>query len=192
MATAGMAEKIETDTPEHRLLDGDQIDYIIDTSGDVDASGKLVDPPANPSKWVKKIRWYGLPRDTNGDDHITINDVIPLADVMAYYDSVTAGTPGNIKTSDGKLPWAPWEVQVPVPGLLSPTLLNTGVSNGTRKNEPSWQQDYRNFPPGSANAFRYTCAFHNDAPAMIRITMKVDDPTGRIKDGQWFQYILSR
>jgi hypothetical protein len=64
-------------------------------------------------------------------------------------------------------------MEVPTPGL-------TGNGN-----------DYRNFT-GSPSAFRYTCAWHNDGPLMIRITMKVDDPTGRIKDGQWFQYILSR
>jgi hypothetical protein len=40
--------------------------------------------------------------------------------------------------------------------------------------------------------FRYTCAFRNEAPAMIRITMKLDDPTGRLRDGQWFQFVLTR
>jgi type II secretory pathway pseudopilin PulG len=172
LASAGMAEEIETDTAQHRLMDGDQIDYIIDTSGDP------ANPPNDPSKWVKKVRWYGLPRDTNGDGAITINDVVPLADVLAYYDGVTpaptSGIAVAIKTSDNKLPWAPWEVEVPNPGLA-------GIGN-----------DYRNFPASAANAFRYTCAWHNDGPAMIRITMKVDDPTGRIKDGQWFQYVLSR
>jgi prepilin-type N-terminal cleavage/methylation domain-containing protein len=175
-ATGTVPEEIETDTPQHRAIDGDQIDYIIDTSGDP------ASPPNDPSKWVKKVRWYGLPRDINGDGAVTIDDVVPLADVLAYYDSLDpakypptiAANPVTIKTSDNKLPWAPWEVEVPNPGLL-------GTGN-----------DYRNFPSAQANAFRYTCAFHNDAPAMIRITMKVDDPTGRIKDGQWFQYILSR
>ena len=44
----------------------------------------------------------------------------------------------------------------------------------------------------SAANFLYTCAWHNDGPLLIRITMKVDDPTGKLKDGQWYQYILSR
>jgi hypothetical protein len=83
-----------------------------------------------------------------------------------------------------------------VPGqspLLSPTLANPLVSNGKKRaNEPNWQSDYGKFPAAQANAFRYTCAWHNDAPMLVRVTMKVDDPTGRIKDGQWFQYILSR
>jgi hypothetical protein len=71
---------------------------------------------------------------------------------------------------------------------------NSNVTKGTRSKEPNWQRDYSTLsstPADGAN-FKDTCAFHNDAPAMIRITMKVDDPTGRIKDGQWFQYILSR
>lgn len=188
----GKKEEIEGDLEANRLLDGNQIDYIIDTSGDVDpTTGNLVDPPANPSKWVRKIRWYGLPRDTNGDGKITINDVLPLSDVMAYYD---------VRMANGDRAVAPWEIDLPLAdtnpqkkqqGLLTtPGLKNNKIT--PRANEPNWQQDYSLVANAAAANFLYTCAWHNDAPLLIRITMKVDDPTGKLKDGQWYQYILSR
>jgi hypothetical protein len=45
--------------------------------------------------------------------------------------------------------------------------------------------------------FQYNCAFHNDAardeaPRMIRITIKIDDPGNRLQNGQWYQYVLTR
>ena len=43
-----------------------------------------------------------------------------------------------------------------------------------------------------ADLFKYTAAFHNEAPAMIRITMKIDDPSGKLQDGQWYQFVLTR
>jgi hypothetical protein len=27
---------------------------------------------------------------------------------------------------------------------------------------------------------------------MIRILVKIDDPTGKLQDGQWYEYIFSR
>lgn len=40
--------------------------------------------------------------------------------------------------------------------------------------------------------FAYVCAWHNDAPMMIRVTLKIDDPAQRLQDGQWYEYVLSR
>jgi type II secretory pathway pseudopilin PulG len=179
-------EEIEGDSEVNRLLDRSQIDYVIDTSADP------ADPPNDPTKWVRRVRWYGLPRDVSGDGLITINDVLPLSDVMAYYD---------VKMNNGDRAIAPWEADLPMAdtstnaggtkqGLLTTTLKNGAIPPRTK--EPNWQQDYSQAKPGSEAGFLYTCAWHNDAPLMIRITMKVDDPTGKLKGGQWYQYILSR
>lgn len=45
---------------------------------------------------------------------------------------------------------------------------------------------------GAIRDFAYVCAWHNDAPMMIRITLKIDDPAQRLQDGQWYEYVLSR
>jgi hypothetical protein len=183
---------------EYGTTDG-KIDYIIDTSGDVDNTGKLVDPPANPDKWVRRVRWYGLPRDTTGDGLITINDVVPLSDVMAYYGQFM---------SNGKRAVAPWEIDLPnmsaagddtptiKQGLIALNLKDTVALPTARSKEQYWQQNYarRNggLGPGDAPLFKLTAAFHNQAPPMIRITLKIDDPSGKLRDGQWYQYVLSR
>jgi hypothetical protein len=39
---------------------------------------------------------------------------------------------------------------------------------------------------------KYTCAWHNDAPPMIRVLVKIDDASGRLQDGQWYEYVLTR
>ncbi len=126
-----------------------EIDYVLDTT--------IANQP------VKRVRWYGLPRDTDGDGKIGILDVLPLADVMGYY-----GIGGAV---------APWEKVLPTPGL-------TGLGG-----------DYSRFKTAngmSPQNFRYVCAWHNDAPPMIRILMKFDDPAGRLQEGQWYEYVLSR
>jgi hypothetical protein len=139
-----------------------------------------------------------------GDGRITINDVIPLSDVMAYYSTVPAA-PNKMLMSDGKRAVAPWEVELPnqtnwnddtttvKQGLIALGLKNSAIPPRQSTSEKDyWQQDYSLLGPAAANGFRYTAAFHNQAPAMIRITMKIDDPSGKLRDGQWYQYVLSR
>jgi hypothetical protein len=201
------------------------IDYIIDTSADgtFDSTGKfkLNDPPKDPSKWARRVRWYGLPRDVTGDGRITINDVVPLSDVLAYYE-MTMAAPGDTTSPASKQrAIAPWEVDLPnMPqptedntlvkqGLIDSKLKNNALpphtANPTAAGAKYAQQDYgmidRDLTTGQvdpslskskAPAFLYTAAFHNDAPAMIRISMKIEDPSGKLKDGQWYQFVLSR
>lgn len=201
------------------------IDYVIDTSADGTFGGTGAftpnDPPTNPAKWVRRTRWYGLPRDVTGDGRITINDVVPLSDVMAYY-GITMAAPGSNPGDPGTdtRVTAPWEIEVPnvanqgdnkvsAPhGLVDPKLKNpalpahTGNPNANEKKYA--QQDYGMLDRGRSGAadpalsrsvaplFKYTAAFHNEAPAMIRVTMKIDDPSGKLRDGQWYQFILTR
>lgn len=37
---------------------------------------------------------------------------------------------------------------------------------------------------------KYTCIWLNDAPRLVRVHIKVEDPAGRLADGQWFEYVL--
>ena len=152
-----------------------EIDYVIDTS--LDSSANHTDA----GKWVRRIRWYGLPRDTNDDGKIDITDVLPLADVMDYY---------KIREQNNLPCVAPWEKVRPNPNpdpafpAKGPGLLSAAI-----------KKDYLNFTAGNgfaAKNFKYVCAWHNDAPAMIRISMKFGDPSGRLQDGQWYEYILTR
>jgi prepilin-type N-terminal cleavage/methylation domain-containing protein len=159
---------VETDTPANATLDRGAIDYIIDRSADTS------NPPTRRDRWVKKIRWYGLPRDVNGDGLIGINDVLPLADVMAYAGNPPGGT--AVPGLQGRI--GPWEQKFPTPGFMSSEV------NGNYSNLSSNLAAARNF--------KYVCAWHNGGPAMVRITMKLDDPTGRLQGGQWYEFVLTR
>jgi prepilin-type N-terminal cleavage/methylation domain-containing protein len=139
-----------------------EIDYILET--------------VSPGITVKRIRWYGLPRDTNGDGFINEVDVLPLADVLDFY---------GIRSGSGGAAEAPWEKVLPFPGFMDPAMKDPVTKN----------QDYRNFTVAnnlSPKHFKYICAWHNDAPAMIRISLKFNDPAGRLQDGQWYEYVLTR
>jgi type II secretory pathway pseudopilin PulG len=129
-----------------------------------------------------RTRWYGLPRDTNGDRFIPgfstspgvaapafrpadynsgsrhpneMVDVVPLWDILKTISS----------TADP----APHEREVPIP-----------APGG----------DYGAIPIADGPAFRYTCVWSNSSPSMIRIVLKLEDPAGRLPDGQWFEYVL--
>jgi prepilin-type N-terminal cleavage/methylation domain-containing protein len=138
----------------HGTTDG-QIDYVLDKSLD-QSSGKN-----DSSKWVRRIRWYGLPRDIDGDGLIGRDDVVPLAEVLRSFQIQVNGA----RTQ------ASWEKILP-------------------PDPPA--KGYQDLDSNLATKFLYTCAWHNSAPPMIRILIKIGDPTGKLQDGQWYEYVLSR
>jgi prepilin-type N-terminal cleavage/methylation domain-containing protein len=147
-------------TPK-RYTDG-VVDYVVDKNG----SGANKD-------WVRRVRWYGFPRDVDGDGKILMNDVVPLADVLTSYKAKF--DPGATEVR------APWEADLPY---------NPNRSAGS-------SFDYATVTAGQLTAspstpLKYTCAWHNDAPPMIRVLVKIDDATGRLQDGQWYEYVFTR
>jgi hypothetical protein len=178
-----------------------KIDYIVDTSADPIDPADPAHSPTDQSKWVRRIRWYGLPRDVNGDGKITINDVVPLKDVLAYSWKGPKGKtfkPGTFDPRDASnnpfvgSPMAPWEKVWPVPTIEDTGQLKDTTILPIRKNEDLWQQNYGLYPIKAAANFAHVCAWRNDAPLMIRVLVKIDDPTGKLQDGQWYEYVFSR
>lgn len=134
-----------------------EIDYVLDANG------------------IAKTRWYGFPRDTDGDNLILgwisgrnnnqMLDVVPLRDVWR--------TAPGMATSNG----APFE----------------------RTQDPNTMYIY--LPPvadyvsGMGYQDTYLCAWGTNPtmdrrPQMIRITLAIDDPNGRIGGAQTFEYVL--
>lgn len=126
---------------------------------------------------IKQIKWYGMPRSTSGNTTINAanGDVVPLRDWLQ-----------NIYKADGST--------------------GTPVANASfeRAYPPKTEMsDYASASNGMTVADAqngYTCAFGPtdvDAnglpmkPKLIRITLTVDDPTGRLPDGQTYQYVFS-
>ncbi|HYE21725.1 MAG TPA: hypothetical protein VEA69_25015 [Tepidisphaeraceae bacterium] len=178
------------------------VDYIVD--GPRLASGKL--DPAKKEQWSRRIRWYGMPREVTGAEpsgsvRIDERDVVPFRDVVFAMADRGKFTP--VKDAFRR---APWEVEWP--GMLrtyfapvpksSPGGVALYSEDGTRVQD----NNYLNFEAtlgiaandgaNNASTFRYVCAWHNDSPPLIRVTMKVVDSNQRLTEGQWYEYVLSR
>lgn len=116
---------------------------------------------------TKRVRWYGLPRDTTGDGRIRAvdGDVVPLYDLIATAVDPAAPIPAS----------APFERAPFV--TSSPQALTT---------------DYAQLTLPNANP-TYTCAWGpNDTvrPKMIRVTIVLDDQAGRLAEGQVLEYVF--
>jgi len=153
------------------------IDFVIPTL----ASGV-------PDKGVRKIRWYGLPRDTNGDGVIfgrtstapgnargnnDLPDVIPLRDILAIVNA----PPALFERYDAN---------------TSPTIAS---HNAIPMLSP--RTDYGLSASGAAPAGgmaagdTYTCAWQFATPKMIRIVMQLEDANGRIVNSTPFEFVFS-
>ena len=112
------------------------------------------------------IRWYGFPRDTNGDGRVTVqDDVVPLRDVLA-----TVSYPPSLCERSG------------------PVYAKGGDPTTAR---------FTNLNGYPVSDF-YVCAWGPDTdaagiprPKMVRITIGIDDPTGRLNNEQFFEFVYN-
>jgi len=117
----------------------------------------------------KQIRWYGMPRDTSGDGKIpraaANANVNQMVDVVPLRDMLTLAGAGN-----------------------GPAIFEKDVNA-----DLPTAADYA-APGALAFANSYTCAWgpaDNVRPRMIRLTIVIDDPNGRLPDGQTYEYVFS-
>jgi prepilin-type N-terminal cleavage/methylation domain-containing protein len=147
---------------------------------------------------VRRIRWYGMPRDvagnatTGGPDGIILGgagatdpndlvDVVPLRDVlgMGFVYTPPAGAPTNLFVE-----------------RLWPEL-TPGTRLGVGSPIPPAPGFYANGSGGGASLHNgaYVVAWGPDTndqprPKMIRVVVTIDDPDGRIAEGQTFEYVF--
>jgi prepilin-type N-terminal cleavage/methylation domain-containing protein len=151
---------------------------LIDPNGTDGVVDYVVINPGTVNQY-QEIRWYGLPRDTNGDGRIpgdqpTSNlmpDVVPLRDIIRTSSqtdySMVSGAPFE------KFDWQP------SPPAAARVLL-------LRQNYAAPGN------PGMTSEQEYLCAWGptDPKPKMIRMIVTIDDPTGRMADGQTFEYVF--
>jgi hypothetical protein len=133
-----------------------------------------------PGNVPKQIRWYGMPRDSSGSGQVysynhtgimsvnELNNVVPLADVWELCtNAATRGRP------------LPYEVE-------------TGDSLTGTQTVGAWAniKDYASPTAGLGAGARYTAVWRNDVPTLVRILIKVDDPSNALQDGPWSEYIF--
>ncbi len=131
----GCINDVYFDTLDPHPTDG-IVDYYVDKTKDPGYPTN----PQTPSTWVRRIRWYGFPRDTNGDGHIygysanriaggttnnDITDVVPLRDIMmtGFSGGAGWGTAGNsfIPSPRPTIVGAPFEKDLEPESAVAPT-----------------------------------------------------------------------
>ncbi|MDB5332181.1 MAG: hypothetical protein JWP03_3332 [Phycisphaerales bacterium] len=137
----------------------------LDFYTDLDTTGKFI--------LAKHIRWYGFPRDTNGDGIINYRDVMPLTALMP-----SAVQADNITPVD--------DVEH-LSNVTAPQAPYGSDPDGT----PTQGFDYKSSVAANSS---YTAAWGPTTtlpfPKMIRVTIAIDDPNGRLGDEQFFEYIF--
>ncbi len=129
---------------------------------------------------IRRIRWYGFPRDINGDGFIKgytsgtkvddLIDVVPVRDVAMTFSPTydTTILPNTLAFERHLGPGDTIHAMPPVNNYADPA---AGVQVGNY----------------------YTAAWGpNDTnrPKMIRIIATVDDPNGRLGVGQTYEYVI--
>jgi hypothetical protein len=151
-------------SPASAAPDG-QIDFTV-----------ITDPSTHLKR--KQIIWYGLPRNTSGRVSSTNSQYwqgceIDNGDVAPLYYWLTAPT-----TMGGF-------------GITFSNTAGNYYPYGFEKVSPAFQNP-SDLTSMEANS-QYICAWGpNDVkPKLIRITMTLEDPTGRLPEGQTYQYVFA-
>jgi prepilin-type N-terminal cleavage/methylation domain-containing protein len=168
------------DSYETGPTDG-QIDFIVD-----------------PVTYKRQIRWYGLPRDTNGVDSKTGQLTgIPDGSVLGW-----SGTASTLKPSD-MVDVVPLRdvYEAAAHSTKASSALQTKVGSLSANQAGAPFEHVLPFPNGNyitststtANPFAYDCAWNpmEPKPKMIRIIFTLDDPNGKLPEGQTFEYVFT-
>ena len=138
--------------------------------------------PSEPVRTVRRVRWYGMPRNTDARDdvagpviagapaasaaHDNLYDVVPLRDLLLASGKVSA-TPADF--------FERFENLGPAPNYAA---LGAVVA------DPHDLRYYAAWGPVDLARGSPT------RPKMLRVTMTVDDPNARMGEGQTFEYVL--
>jgi hypothetical protein len=138
--------------------------------------------PSEPMRSVRRVRWYGMPRNVDLRDDVTgpviagapaangrqgnLYDVIPLRDLLL---------------ASGRVPMMPADFFEHFENLgAAPNY----AANGAIVTDPHALRYYAAWGP------RDLARGSPTRPTMLRITLTVDDPNGRLHTGQTFEYVI--
>ena len=176
-------------------------DVVITPGGAFSAPDGIVDyvverTTGPATEWKRRTRWYGMPRDVapydpattpaaNGgpDGHIEIGtateppvDVLPVRDVRGLV-AFTPPADYGVSPERNMNAAAPSELPAPTASTPANDYLGTG---------------------GMLPEARYTCVWgpdvnttYNPLPKMLRITIVLDEPAGRLAEGQSYEYVVN-
>jgi hypothetical protein len=158
--------------------------FIVEFAGDFYDQGTPADPeplgtidyvPLTPAGSGTQIRWYGMPRDTDGAPGIQATDVQPLS-VMPSASAVPRFTPAAPPaTGNNATVMKVRAANAPYTFAWAPTVTGGDPVAATLT------------PPAPAVAGNP----NNVRPSLIRITIELSDANGRLPDGQRIEYVFN-
>jgi prepilin-type N-terminal cleavage/methylation domain-containing protein len=177
-----LGQNADTQSAQQGQILGTYLDGPNGIDGQVDFVVVQDKPHPNlPAVPVRRIRWYGFPRNTDtfndltgptiagplgaGNNHNALRDVVPLRDVL-----MAAGA------TIGPDFFEHFERMPPVGNYAAP--------QGGLDADPRRVRYYAAWGPADLARGSRT------RPKMIRITMTIDDPNGRLSDGQTYEYVM--
>jgi prepilin-type N-terminal cleavage/methylation domain-containing protein len=165
--------------PETGEIDGTYLAGVGGTDGQVDflLSGSSHLPPASDiDPMVRRVRWYGFPRNVDTSDDVGGVRVV--------------GTSGNLRD---------FRDVVPLRDILATEGIDLDDDHSFEHFSPGFRSAPNYAAPGAMPAdARYNAAWGPgdlargslSRPKMLRITVVVDDPNGRLGGGQTYEYVL--
>jgi len=153
-----------------------------DDKGTIDFIAEPANGASGPP-WTRRTRWYGFPRDIDGDGHISVfknggssgaqsPDVLPLRDVLRFANPPLTALAFRQATQ--------FERQYP--------------TQNPSADYPTQGGPLGNFNSNSPDPL-YVCAWGPDTttlprPKLLRITLAIDDPAARLNDAQMYEYVI--
>lgn len=144
----------------------------INTAGQDGLIDFIVISGVSPVVPRRQIRWYGLPRETTGDAAVKLadGDTCPLRDTIRQV-AAFAGMNAPIER-----------------------LIGSGPPNNDILSSPPSADYGTGATMSGATGYGYQVAWGPSdtvRPKLIRITLTLDDPNGRLPDGQTFEYVFA-
>ena len=169
--------------PTNGAIVGNYLSGAAGTDGQIDYMYVVEQThPSEPMANVRRIRWYGMPRNVDTRDDVAgpviagapaatpkagnLYDVIPLRDLLSLTPGFT-GLPADFFEHFDNLAAAA-----------------NYAGAGAVPDDPRAVRYYAAWGPNDLAKGSPT------RPKMIRITMTVDDPNGRMTEGQTFEYVI--
>ncbi|HEV2294383.1 MAG TPA: prepilin-type N-terminal cleavage/methylation domain-containing protein [Tepidisphaeraceae bacterium] len=145
------------------------IDFLVDSSTGVP---------------IRSIRWYGMPRDVSGALTGGPDGQIPVADNTATTPPVDVVPVGIVRGTA-----LPFEREFPA--LATGTAPPFDYAGGSSPSNPTMLPTARYTCMWGPDVYQDLLAANSPLPQMLRITFVLDEPNGRLAEGQTYEFVIT-